>query len=363
LEINEHEAEITRLIYTLYIEPDSSITKITRKLRNLGYKTKTGRPWETDRVNDILRDETYAGTWYANKHVSIKGEKQGLKPREEWIEVKVPEIVTKEVFEKAQQLLDARKNWSRRNVKYKYLLRGMVKCGDCGNTIAGTADKQTPDINGRKYGPYYKFYYRCTHFLKNQFEKLVKCRLKYIQADRLDSVVWNEIEKILEKPELIRKAVEEKEKVSKECRQALQQQFDLIVRQQAALSKQEERIIGAYRQSIISIEQLKTQMGNLKQEAEKLESAKQELVEKLQCADTEQEIKEAIDYVASIRKGIEKFSFEVKREVLRIFNTCIKVSINGIVDIFCTLPKISSSSENSPDIFSCFASVRPIYLL
>lgn len=363
LEINEHEAKVVRMIYTLYIQPDSSITKVTRMLRKVGYKTKTGRPWETDRVDDILKDETYTGIWHANKHFSIKGKSQGLKPREEWIEVKVPDIVTKEVFEGAQQLLDARKNYSRRNVRYKYLLQNLIRCGDCGSTLAGTADKSIQKANGRKYGPYYRLYYRCTHFVKNKFEKLVKCRLKYVKADDMESVVWNEVEKILQNPELIEKAIVGKEKVKKINRHDLDQQIELVARQQDALSKQEERIIDAYRQNIISIEQLKAQVEDIRKSREVLERARQDSTLKLQNTDAREELKNAVDYVAKIRAGIEKFTFETKRKILRLFNTKITVNINGIVDILCTLPKISSPVGFLPENLSHFELARPIYSL
>lgn len=356
LEINQKEASVVKLIFSLYNQPDSSLLKVTRKLRDLNYRTKEGKVWETDRVHAILRETIYTGRWYANRFSKNK-----LKPKDEWIEVNVPKIISEEVFKKAQELLQLRKTHSTRNAKYNYLLQGLVKCGDCGNTIAGTADKLIQKIKGRTYGPYFRLYYRCTHFVKNRFEKLVNCKLKYIQAKNLEDVVWNEIEKVLQKPELIKKAVKEKESFKEQNKKTLQHEFETIPRQLEGLRKEEERVLEAYRQNIISIEQLKEQMENVRQTRENLEKRKQEIKINLQTTDIKTEIKEAIDYVVKIKQGINKFSYGIKKKILRVFDTKITVNINGKVDILCTLPKIALSHGSGQEFLSCFDSPRPIY--
>lgn len=362
LEINEKEAKIVKAIFKIYNEPDSSLLKTTRKLRALACKTKEGRLFACDRVHDILRDETYTGKWYANKHDSRKGRKSNIKPREEWIEVEVPQIIPEQIFERAQELLQARRNYSERNAKYNYLLQGLVKCGDCGNTIAGTADKQIQKIKGKTYGPYFKLYYRCTHFVKNKFEKLVNCRLKYIQAKDLEEVVWNEIEKILQKPELIEKAIQQKDKIKVKSRDALKQELESIATQQEGLRKEEERILEAYRQNIISIEQLKTQIEDIRQTRENLEARRQEIKSRLQAGDIKTDIKAAVDYVTKIKQGISKFTYDTKKKILRLLNTRITVNIDGGVDVLCTLPKIALSHTSQPGFFTHFELPRPISL-
>ena len=362
LEINKKEAEIVRLIFSLYNQPDSSITKVTRKLRELGMKTKTGRQWETDRVNDVLRDDMYKGIWHANRLDTRKDSNKKIKPKEEWIEVRVPQIVPEEIFDSAQKLLEARKNYSERNVKYKYLLQNLVRCGDCSSTMAGTADKAIQKKNGKEYGPYYKLYYRCTHFLKNQFEKLVKCRLKYVKAEDLESVVWNEIEKILQNPELVEKAIVQKDNIVKGSRVSLQQEIETIDRRLLALSKEHDRVIEAYRHDAISIEKLKAHGDDIKEKSKTLEARKQELASMLRESDIKQDVKEAVDYIARIKQGIKKFTFETKKSILKFFNTRIKVNINGEVDIDCTIPKINPSIRSLTNSLPRFALAGYIYL-
>lgn len=355
IEIDEKEAEAVRLIYELYNKADSSIIRVTRKLRALGYRTKEGNLMREDVVHDVLRDPIYTGRWYANRHDSNTGK---LKPREEWIEVKVPQIVSEESFLRAQEYLGSRRTYSARNAKYNYLLQGMVKCGDCGSTIAGTADKQFQEKNGRSYGPYFKLYYRCTHFVKNKFERAVKCCLKYIQAGKLEDAVWNQVEQIFRNPHLIEPAIVASNEVKRLGKEAAQKEIERISLMQDGLTKEEHRILEAYRQGIISIEQLKEQMDSMRKQREMLERTRQDLRISLNEADRKTEIRQGIDCIEKIKQGIKKFNYGTKKYALKLLSASVKVNVNGIIDMDFFLPQIPSIQEDK--FLSHFESARPI---
>jgi len=355
VDINEKEAEAVKLIYELYNQPDSSLIKVTKKLRTLGYRTKTGQLMREDVVHEILRDSIYVGRWQANRYDSHTGK---LKPPTEWIEVKVPAIVSEEALLKAKELLSIRRNYSERNAKYHYLLQGLVKCGDCGNTIAGTADKQVITKNGKSYGPYFMMYYRCVHFGKNRFEKTVSCRLRYIQAKKLEDAVWDKVEKIFHDPGLIEKAVKGKDAVNLQSRAVTGKEAERVGLLLDGLKKEEQRILEAYRQNIISIDQLKEQMESLKKERELFEKTKQDLNAKLDTTDRKSEIEYSVNYIEKVKQGIEKFNYETKKQILRLLKTSVKVNVSGAVEIDCFLPKAPFASGG--DFFSSFVSARPI---
>lgn len=363
LEINGKEAEAVRLIFSLYGQPDFSLVKTTRTMRKLDYRAKEGGLIREDVVYDVLRDPIYSGRWYANRY----GKNGTLKPRDEWIEVGVPQIVSEETFERTRELLEVRKNYSGRNAKYPYLLQGLVKCGDCGNTIAGTADKQLQIKNGRSYGPYFKLYYRCTHFVKNKYGKLVNCRLRYVQARKLESTVWQKIEEILENPGLIEKAVRAEKEIKTKSEATLKQDIGRMDLQRQGLIKEERRILEAYRQNIIGLEQLKEQIEGIRESREALEKTKREIGELLERQDSKTEISNAVDYVKKLKEGIGKFSFETKKTILHLFNTMITVNISGVVDILIHLPKDVSAafesalSDSNRNLLTHFELPRPIF--
>ena len=352
LEINEKEAEVVRLVFKLYNEPDSSLLKVARNIRKLGCRTKTGKSFVAETVHDIIKSQMYTGVWHANKH----GKKK-LKPRDEWIEVKVPKIIEKEEFEHSQRLLKQRRNYSRRNVKYDYLLQGFLSCGDCGCTVAGTADTKQYVKKGKKYGPYNKLYYRCTHFYKNTLKKTVKCGLKYVQAELLEKAVWDKISEVLNKPKLVEEALNSKAEIVGGDKKSFEKELLGINKHMLSLVGEENRIIEAYRHNVISMEQLNVQLKDIKQAKENFSRTSAEIQMKLNGVTSKEDVQKASDYLYKVKSGIKKFNFDTKRKLLKLLNARIKVNINGIADIFLTIPKFS------PNIFPSFELVSNMLLL
>ncbi|HQB94468.1 MAG TPA: recombinase family protein [Candidatus Omnitrophota bacterium] len=333
LEICPEEAEIVKLVFKWYCEPDASLVRVAKRLTKLGYKSRENVEWKGDAIHDIIRDPIYIGKWYANRY----GPKGKLKPQKDWIEVSVPSIVSESVFQKAQSLLIERRNYTTRNVKYQYLLQGLAKCGDCGNAIAGTADRQRQKKNGKVYGPYFNLYYRCTHFSKNIYKKTIKCNLRYMQVESVDSVVWKEIESLLENPKLIEDIVKQQNKRDPKQVKDSHQELAKIEARLKVLGKEEFRILEAYRQEIISIEQLKSQMAKIKAETVKLSLGRDEAVSLLTKGDSV-EVEKAINYVAQIKKGLNANAFDSKKRILHLLNTRVVAKVSGAVDVYCTIP-------------------------
>ena len=333
LEVCPEEAEIVKLVFKWYCEPEASLVRVAKRLTKLGYKSRGNVEWKGDAIHDIIRDPIYIGKWYANRY----GKKGKRKPQKDWIEVSVPAIISENVFQQAQFLLIERRNYTTRNVKYQYLLQGLTKCGDCGNTIAGTADRQRFKKDGKVYGPYFNFYYRCTHFTKNIYKKAVKCNLRYMQVKSVDSVVWKEIESLLENPKLIADIVKQQNKRDPERVKNSQQELAKIEARLKVLGKEEFRILEAYRQEIISIEQLKSQMAKFKAETVKLSLGRDEAVSLLTHGGSAQ-VEEAINYVAQIKKGLNANAFDSKKRILHLLNTRVIAKVSGTVDVYCTIP-------------------------
>src|SRR5258708_10267994 len=121
LTISPSESPIAEMIYQWYVFGDPETRKklgrgaIARKLTEMGIPTKhdtTGfrkskrgyGVWGATSVTKILTDETYCGVWYYNR--TSRGKKRTtryMKPREEWIAVQVPAIVSRELWEAAQE--------------------------------------------------------------------------------------------------------------------------------------------------------------------------------------------------------------------------------------------------------------------
>lgn len=142
--INEKEADIVRLIYDLYIQGYGS-RSISKELSNRGIKNRNGKDFAEGVIRQIIRNPLYMGTVIMNKRSYIFESKKTVRnPKEEWIyhENAVPAIVSKEIWEKANRIMDQRSKYVRadefaqRKVGVnlgKYNLSSKIICGECGS--------------------------------------------------------------------------------------------------------------------------------------------------------------------------------------------------------------------------------------
>ncbi|MCA1679434.1 MAG: recombinase family protein, partial [Actinobacteria bacterium] len=140
LEIHEPEAAIVREIFEDYTTAGRSIRAISRRLYEDGIPTPSGREvWSSSTLGGLLRNRTYMGAaeWFRHETTGspAPGKSRGhqtLRPKEDWITVPVPAIITADVFEAAQRIKRDNSMFSpRRATPGLWLLRGLVVCGAC----------------------------------------------------------------------------------------------------------------------------------------------------------------------------------------------------------------------------------------
>ena len=151
-EIVPEEAEIVRLIYTLFLD-GYSMTRIKKILENKGYLTAQGKKvWNESLIRSILKNEKYVGDALLQKtftsdcitHKVVKN--HGERPMYLVTDHHVP-IVDRDTYNRVQQELARRS--SKRKVsdktiteqgKYssKYALTELLICGKCGTPYRRT---------------------------------------------------------------------------------------------------------------------------------------------------------------------------------------------------------------------------------
>ena len=110
------------------------------------------------------------------------------RPKDEWILVPCPLIIDEEVFLYAQKLLDeSRRRWSGTS-KNQYLLSGLVRCGECGNTMTGR--------KSRNWG---RDVYEYSDIKSTAGAKFKGCG-KRIKATKLDELVWKHCAELDKQP-------------------------------------------------------------------------------------------------------------------------------------------------------------------
>lgn len=141
--INETQAKIVKRIYAMYIN-GMSTDKIAKKLNEENIPTYKNRQWSSRTVGDILKNEKYKGDcklqkFYCpepNKKVRNNGEMQSY-----YIEDDHPPIVTRETWDKVQQIMAKRKSDRKigeggtKKYQNRYPLSGLLICPYCGSTL------------------------------------------------------------------------------------------------------------------------------------------------------------------------------------------------------------------------------------
>ncbi|MFU8774048.1 MAG: recombinase family protein, partial [Anaerolineales bacterium] len=207
--INEPEARIVRMIYNWYVNGDDcgkklTMKAITRKLTELhvptrldtikgkgGFKKKDWGEWSRATVGKILGNEVYIGNWYYGKDGH---------DHSEWLVVRVPAIIDKDVWEIARKMRVMNKQKTRENRIHKYLLVGRIRCGKCSSGIYGHPNRwRSKNARGLN------FYYRCAGVDGSRVR--VYCDLPQFRVDQVDETVWRWIEKVLSEPELLQQGL------------------------------------------------------------------------------------------------------------------------------------------------------------
>lgn len=143
-EINEEEAVHVRYIFQSILS-GMSYTEIIAELNRRGVKTRRGREFGRNSLHEILRNEKYAGVYVYRRSAPADtyGRRNNHANRSEKdiirIENGIPQIISRELFNAVQAVLDKRKAapFTRSDAKEVYLLSGKVFCGVCGNSYCG----------------------------------------------------------------------------------------------------------------------------------------------------------------------------------------------------------------------------------
>ena len=327
-EIIEHEAVLAAEMFRRYADDGATIAGLARWLAGQGVATRTGKHrWDRSVIWGMLRNPAYAGKAVFGK-TQIIHEQPGLnrvarlqgrttpravkavdRPREEWTEIPVPAIVDEDTFARVQQRLQDNKRFASRNSRVPSLLQGLAACSACGYGYYRTSTRTT---NKKIY------YYRCLGSDDYRYEGGRVCRNKPVRADYLDTVVWDHITGLLADPALIRAEIAKRLDAARTSDPVTRQRKQI----EQALAKAATSItamIQAYSEQLITIDELRARMPDLRTREQNLRSQLGAL--DAQAADRDTYLKLADDlegFLAQLRGKTAAATVEERRRVLRL---------------------------------------------
>lgn len=273
-QVNKTEAAIVKMIFQWVGNEGLTIRKVIKQLQELGVpprKSKRG-VWNSSTLTTLLRNETYIGSAYFNRSIAVipenpikiekyKREKKTsrrIKPQEDWVRIKVPAIIEKELWKKAGEQLKVNFELSARNKKNEYLLAGKIRC-ICGRTRAGEGAQKNKHL-----------YYRCTDRV-SCYPLPPKCEEKGVNARIADKLVWDAIAGFMASPKLmkaqVQRWIQQKQTKSSNNVNSVRDLEDGLEK----LKKEEGRYVKALGVGVVSIDQLKGVMNDIKTKRADLE--------------------------------------------------------------------------------------------
>jgi site-specific DNA recombinase len=271
-EIIEAEAAVVRMIYEHYTVRGLSIGGITRLLNAQGVPTrKRVSRWERSVVWAILRNPAYKGTACFNKTklaprqritrpirlrggVAPRESAKQDRPREEWIEIPVPAIITEECFVLAQERLHANKVNAPRRTVTPSVVQGLVACRKCGYALYRTSTR----TSARKI-----YYYRCLGSDRWRYLGGAVCNSRPVRQDLLDELVWREVINLLEDPSLIQGELDRRLSVARDANPTKQRE-EVLRRELARVQKSMDRLMTAYQEDLLLLDDLRRRMPELR---------------------------------------------------------------------------------------------------
>jgi len=213
--IEPAQAEVVRRIYRLLVEEQLSCRQITKRLNESHTPTPSGKNtvWHPATIRSILTHRVYIGqarytqrqsvvpAYRKHDEAQLRSLKTGrsYRPEDEWVWSEAPTIISPELFDKAQLQLQRNAELARKMYQpssRRYLLRRLVKCGECG--LAMTATRQLSVDKRYEY-----LYYHCRGHAPLTGGRVDKCTSRRVRADRLDAVVWQALSQLLHTPSVI----------------------------------------------------------------------------------------------------------------------------------------------------------------
>jgi site-specific DNA recombinase len=375
-EVLESEAAIVRLVYEAYTQRGLSINAIARMLSEQQVPTRTGAArWERSTVWGLLRNPAYCGRACYGK-TELRPRQRITRPlrqrngmasrnsanherqRQDWIEIAVPALISAETFALAQEQLEQNKRHSPRRTLEPSLLQGMLVCERCGYGLYRTSTQ----TSARRL-----YYYRCIGSDAYRHLKGAVCENPPVRQDQLDAVVWAEIVRLLEDPQIIQEELNRRLEAARNA-DPLKRRQEQLHRDHVRLSKSMDRLLIAYQDGLMSLEQLRCRMPELRRQDQAIQAELQSL--ETAAADQTKYLKLVAtlgDFRSHLRARADTLDVPERQKILRLLvkevlvgrdtitiRHSIRISTSGPDPNLDPRPPHQPQQQPTPDAGPCY---------
>ena len=350
----EEEAVVVRNVYAWYTAEGLSIAAIVRRLNEQGVPTrKRLSRWERSTVWAMLRNPAYKGRacfgktkLSARRRITRPLRLRGgyaqrnsanhERPREEWIEIPVPAIVSDTVFDLAQERLQQNKRLSPRRTVQWSIVQGLVICSKCSYGMCRSSTR----TSARRI-----HYYRCIGSDGWRHLNGPLCDNRPVRQDLLDRLVWDEILKLLQDPSLIQTEIERRLASARDSAPNKRREQSLQ-RDLARTGKAMERLVTAYQEELISLEELRERMPKLRRRQQTLQAELKSIADQTNDRAAYLRLTETLaKFLTRLRSSAQTLDLTERQRIVRLLVKEVLVGDDTII-IRHSIPIPSAPSGN-----------------
>lgn len=353
LVVHEPEATVVRRIFDDYVAGGHSVREITRRLNADGIASPSGRPvWSTSAISNVLRNESYVGRLYFNRTKPAPDPRPGRpprqvpRPREEWIAIPVPAIVSEEVFEAAARTSTGNAIFSARRARPgMFLLRGVVRCGACG---VGTSCHQRP-TSRKPDSPWNRYYYCRNHDPLRAGGQEHRCPERAIRADALDAFVFDQVREALSRPDVLtagEHALTARSPAPDD--ELLEAQLARLDRKAESAEAERRRLVDLYQAGLIELVELQRRARDLDARRRDVEHQRVALSEQRRDLAANNRLRERVSSFAErALAAFDGLEFDQRQRLLRLVVEEVKVT-GWQVEIRLRIPLDDDEKDKGP---------------
>ena len=358
-EIDEEQARVVRRVFELYSVEGLSIGAIARLLNEKAIPTckRRGR-WERSTVWGMLRNPAYKGqacfgkTMIAPRQritrpirmrggMATRNSANHERPREDWITIAVPPIVSEETFALAQERLEANKAHAPRRTVTPSVVQGLVSCAKCGYALYRTSTRSSARAI---------HYYRCLG--SDGWRRLSGsvCNNRPVRQDLLDEVVWTEVVRLLENPQLIQRELERRLATAREA-DPTKRHEEALRRELVRIGKSIDRLLTAYQEGLLSLDELRERMPNLRRRQQADHAELQAIVDQSVDRATYLRLAESLTtFLTRLRSSADALDISERQRVLRLLVKEILVGDDKIIIRHCIPLPTGGTTVRQPKV-------------
>ncbi len=252
--VDSVRAPLVKLAFDLYASGEYSIERLQEAITNLGLTSRPSSKWAAkplsiSQLHQLLRNPYYTGI------VSYKGE---------YFDGRHEALIGQDLFERVQEVMDARSRRGSRDRVHLHYLKGMLFCGRChqARRTCRLIFSESPGSNGKRYA-----YYKC----RGRQEGL--CDLPYLPVPLVEQAVVDHYARLALPETFLDDMTGRLNESLAESQRTVQDLHDNLKRQLSSLDEQGERLLDLAIDGALPQDKIRARLNKIEMERRRVQTS------------------------------------------------------------------------------------------